>query len=54
VDEICRSKGYAFNVQKVDILALFFEANQVLSFLIDLEKTPTNAAYDNFNFTVQV
>jgi hypothetical protein len=54
VEEICRSKGYAINVEKVDILSLSFEANQVLSFLIDLEKTPTTAAFDNFNFTVKL
>ena len=48
IEGSCVSKGYSVKYETVNIATLSFEANQVLDFFIDLEKTPTYLAFDKF------
>jgi hypothetical protein len=49
VEDLCVKKGYTVKLESEDITSLSFEANQVLSLLIDLKKSPNNEAFSKFN-----
>jgi hypothetical protein len=49
VHELCIAKGYDVKYESVDIETLSDVSKQVLSFFMDLDKTPDYAAFRNFN-----
>jgi len=53
IEDSCVLKGYSVKYETVNIATLSFEANQLLDFFIDLEKTPTYFVFDKFNFAVK-